>query len=131
MRARKRPYLPILDRSLELFARLRPPSWIFKMSRLASRLLYRSRRSIPPISMVLTLVLYASAVYSVRYNRRKTELDGKALYFCLQTYSAIQTASITQNFKISCCRGQMPFVACGRMKLTDPNRKLCRQNGAT
>ena len=37
MRARKRPYLPILDRSLELFARLRPPSWIFKMSRLLSR----------------------------------------------------------------------------------------------
>ena len=54
MRARKRPYLPILDRSLELFARLRPPSWIFKMSRLASRLLYRSRRSIPPISMFTT-----------------------------------------------------------------------------
>ena len=37
MRARERPYLPILDRSLELFARLRPPSWIFKMSRLLSR----------------------------------------------------------------------------------------------
>ena len=37
MRARKRPYLPRLDRSLELFARLRPPSWIFKMSRLLSR----------------------------------------------------------------------------------------------
>ena len=37
MRARKRPYLSILDRSLELFARLRPPSWIFKMSRLLSR----------------------------------------------------------------------------------------------
>ena len=61
MRARKRPYLPILDRSLELFARLRPPSWIFKMSRLASRLLYRSRRSIPPISMELPpLELYIS-----------------------------------------------------------------------
>ena len=56
MRARKRPYLPIVDRSLELFARLRPPSWIFKMSRLASRLLYRSRRSIPPISMGIILV---------------------------------------------------------------------------
>ena len=54
MSARKRPYLPILDRSLELFARLRPPSWIFKMSRLASRLLHRSRRSIPPMSMGLT-----------------------------------------------------------------------------
>ena len=27
--------------------------------------------------------------------------------------------------------GHCFFVACGRMKLTDPNRKLCRQNGAT
>ena len=30
------------------------------------------------------------------------------------------------NFKISCCRGQMLLIACDRMKLTDPNRKLCR-----
>ena len=30
------------------------------------------------------------------------------------------------NFRISCRRGQMLLVACDKMKLTDPDRKLCR-----
>ena len=52
MRARKRLYLLRLDRSLELFARFNRHLGFFNLPRLASRLQYRSRRSMSPISMV-------------------------------------------------------------------------------
>ena len=48
MRARKRSYLPRSYRSLELFARLRLPSWILFKNVMPPE---PSRRSIPPVCM--------------------------------------------------------------------------------
>ena len=72
------------------------------------------------VTFVLTLVLYANAIHSVLY------IIGGKLYWTGKHYilssdilgrTISVSASITQNFKISCCTGQMPLVACGRMKL--------------
>ena len=87
MRARKRPCLPRLDRSLELFARLRPPSWIFKMSRLLRRVgdlyllylwfhrpLYKRPASVQGESAMCADDPVADAEWTAKYEKNMMEI---------------------------------------------------------